>query len=87
MINVHVGKYNRLLTPKLNDSLLETLESDGVNVESHCRGGYCGACRTKIVKGSVTYLTEPLAFIDDDECLPCICRSASSDLTIQIAII
>ena len=87
MINVHVGQYNRCLTPKSNDSLLQTLESDGVNVQSHCRGGYCGACRTKVVKGSVVYLTEPLAFINDDECLPCICRSASSELTIQISII
>lgn len=84
MINVQTSHFNRSLNPKAADSLLETLEADGVKVESHCRSGFCGACRTKVVKGNVAYLIEPLAFINDDECLPCVCKSASPDLTIQI---
>lgn len=56
-----------------HSSLLECLEANGQEVLYHCREGYCGACRVKIIKGSVDYFIDPLAFIDDDEVLPCCC--------------
>ena len=54
-------------------TLLEGLERAGIEVHYHCREGYCGACRTKMHAGQVEYVTDPLAFIDDDEILPCCC--------------
>jgi len=65
------------------DSILESLESAKINVQYHCREGYCGACRTTLIEGDVEYTTAPLAFIDDNEILPCCCK-AKSNLKINI---
>ncbi|WP_414830779.1 class I ribonucleotide reductase maintenance protein YfaE [Alteromonas sp. H39] len=59
-------------------TLLESLEAENIPVHYHCREGFCGACRTKIIEGEVDYTTDPLAFIDDDEILPCCCVPLSS---------
>lgn len=55
-------------------TLLECLESADVEVHYHCRDGFCGACRVKLVEGEINYpLGEPLAFVGDKEILPCCC--------------
>lgn len=56
-----------------NNTILESLEQHKVDVHYHCREGFCGACRTKLISGEIDYKVEPLAFIDDDEILPCCC--------------
>ncbi|MBL53987.1 MAG: class I ribonucleotide reductase maintenance protein YfaE [Pseudomonadota bacterium] len=71
------------ITSQPNKTLLETLEAHNVDVQYHCREGFCGACRTKILSGDVDYTTDPLAFIDDDEILPCCCKP-NSNITIKI---
>lgn len=55
-------------------NLLDALEHANIHIHYHCREGFCGACRTKLLEGEVTYTTDPLAFIDDDEILPCCCK-------------
>ena len=64
-------------------TILESLEKAGVPTNSHCRDGFCGACRTKIVAGEVHYTTDPLAYIDDDEILTC-CSIPVSDIEIVL---
>jgi len=54
-------------------SLLESLEAQNINVPYQCREGYCGGCRTQLLSGEVAYLQEPMAWINDDEILPCCC--------------
>jgi len=55
-------------------TLLECLESADVEVHYHCRDGFCGACRVTLVEGEINYpLGEPLAFVGDNEILPCCC--------------
>ena len=71
------------IRPSVKASILEALEGAAVDVQYHCRDGFCGACRCKIISGSVDYFTDPLAFIDDDEILPC-CSRPSSDIKIEI---
>lgn len=71
------------LEQKPDSTMLESLEAAGVEVHFHCREGFCGACRTKLLSGSVAYLTDPLAFIDDDEILPCCCK-AERDVCIKL---
>ncbi len=70
-----------------NDSdknLLICLESQGIEVHSHCRDGFCGVCRVKLEQGSVNYPNgEPLAYIGKNEILPCCCVP-TSDLKISI---
>lgn len=82
LFNVDVINVKQL--PSSNeDTLLETLEKANVEVHYHCRDGFCGACRCKLIKGSVEYITDPLAFIDDDEILPCCCKP-NSDISISL---
>ena len=66
-------------------TILNVLESAGVHIHYHCREGFCGACRTKLIEGEVEYTTDPLAFIDDDEILPCCCI-AKSALKIKVSL-
>lgn len=61
-----------------NQTLLETLETNKIHIHYQCRDGFCGACRTTLLSGSVEYTTDPLAFIDDDEILPCCCYATSN---------
>lgn len=65
------------------DTLLEDLEQHQISVEYHCREGFCGACRCKILEGEVDYTTDPLAFIDDDEILLC-CTKPLTNIKIAV---
>lgn len=56
-----------------HNNLLEALEAQKISVEYQCRSGYCGACRLRLVKGSVTYRDAPLACLQQGEILPCCC--------------
>ena len=71
------------VTASSDKTLLESLESHKIDVQYHCREGFCGACRTTLLEGDVEYTTDPLAFMDDDEILPCCCIPGS-DLKIKI---
>ncbi|MDO5686295.1 MAG: class I ribonucleotide reductase maintenance protein YfaE [Neisseria sp.] len=68
-----------------NENLLEALERTGHEVAYQCRSGYCGACRVKILSGSVSYPSTPLAYIGQGEILPCCCR-VQSDLQLDVAL-
>ncbi|SMF89351.1 hypothetical protein SAMN02982917_6701 [Azospirillum oryzae] len=52
-------------------TLLELAEARGLAPEFSCREGSCGTCRTKLLKGAVTYVREPTASIAADEVLIC----------------
>jgi ferredoxin len=64
-------------------TLLESLESQGITLPFQCRDGYCGSCRTTLINGSVTYQQEPMAWLNDQEILPCCCIP-TSDITIKL---
>jgi len=59
---------------RIGDTILQTLESNHIQIFSECRSGYCGACRCKKVKGEPTLVVEPLAFANEDELLACISK-------------
>jgi len=70
------------LDPK--QTLLECLESANVEVHYHCRDGFCGACRVSLIEGEISYPNgEPLAYIGDNEILPCCCIPIT-DITLEI---
>ena len=52
-------------------TLLDLAESAGLKPENSCRSGICGTCATRIQRGTVTYLEEPVAPHRDDEVLIC----------------
>lgn len=64
-------------------NLLEALEEHGINVNYHCREGFCGACRCKLKKGNTAYNEEPLAFVRKGEILLC-CSQPTNDIEIDI---
>ena len=64
-------------------SLLALLEANNICIEYQCREGYCGSCRTRLVKGEVSYAVQPLAFIQQGEILPCCCK-ANGDIEIEL---
>ncbi|WP_448098841.1 2Fe-2S iron-sulfur cluster-binding protein [Luteibacter yeojuensis] len=76
-------------TPE-SGSLLELAEARGLEPEFSCREGTCGTCRTKLLKGAVTYLKEPTARIADDEVLICCAvpaqREGDEENRIQLAL-
>ncbi|AIL33021.1 class I ribonucleotide reductase maintenance protein YfaE [Basilea psittacipulmonis] len=57
------------------ETLLETLERVGYDIEFQCREGFCGSCRTKVISGEVVYLRDPIAYIGTGEVLPCCCQA------------
>jgi ferredoxin-NADP reductase/predicted pyridoxine 5'-phosphate oxidase superfamily flavin-nucleotide-binding protein len=65
-------------TPE-SGSLLELAEARGLEPDFSCREGTCGTCRTKLLKGAVTYLKEPTARIANDEVLICCAVPAASE--------
>ncbi|MDE3270784.1 class I ribonucleotide reductase maintenance protein YfaE [Pseudoalteromonas sp. G4] len=64
-------------------NLLTFLENNNIEPQFHCREGFCGACRCKLVNGNVEYQQEPLAFVRKGEILLC-CATPASDIEIDI---
>ncbi|MDP5149258.1 class I ribonucleotide reductase maintenance protein YfaE [Rheinheimera baltica] len=64
-------------------TLLDALEQQRLQVNFHCREGYCGACRCKLLHGEIRYINEPLAFVRQGEFLPC-CSIPVNDIEIEI---
>lgn len=63
-------------------TILECLEANGVDIQYHCREGFCGACRTRLVSGEIEYKIAPLAYLDDDEILPC-CSKPKTNINLE----
>lgn len=71
------------LSHQAGETVLDTLERNGIEAEYNCREGFCGVCRTKLQRGSVDYTLDPLAFIEDDEILTC-CTVPKSNIDIKV---
>jgi len=65
----------RLECAEDHPNLLSLLEAHNLCVEFQCREGYCGSCRMRLLKGEVHYPQRPLAFVQQDEILPCCCKA------------
>jgi len=62
-------------------TLLENIEAHALEVEYHCRDGYCGACKCRLISGKVEYRKQPLAYLREGEILPC-CSISKEDIQI-----
>jgi ferredoxin len=78
-----IGDDQTLVYSPSDKTLLNCLESSNVEVHYHCRDGYCGACRCKLIKGEVQYDVEPLAYVGDDEILTC-CAQPLTDIELDL---
>ena len=59
-------------------SLLDFAERHGIEVDSGCRSGGCGACQTRLIEGSVQYEHTPDHDVTEGHCLLCVGRPAAS---------
>lgn len=73
-------KINHQVTIESNSSntLLESMEQAGLEPEYNCRDGHCGACRCTLVSGEVEYVGFAMAYTQQDEILPCICKAKNA---------
>jgi ferredoxin len=63
-----------------NQSILERLEAKGESPTSHCRDGFCGACRVTVLSGQAEHFNSPLGFHDEEtQVLACISRLVSDE--------
>lgn len=54
------------------DNLLEFAEQHGIDIDSGCRSGSCGACATTLVSGTVAYDNPPDHDCGKQQCLMCV---------------
>jgi len=72
-ISVEFARSGKTLEWSASDgSLLEFAEAQGIAMDSGCRAGSCGTCKTAVRTGQVDYLDEPSAPMESGSCLPCI---------------
>ena len=64
------------------ESLLSFAESLGIEVESQCRAGECGSCRTKLISGALEYHKQPSINPGRGHCLLCV-SIPNSDITLS----
>lgn len=67
-------------------SLLELAEQCGLSPVYGCRAGNCGECRTKIVKGDVSYPSEPSYAVADGEALICCSVPSQMDEDLRLEV-
>jgi ferredoxin len=83
MIKIKVNQTKATFDKTQHKTLLDALEQQGFEPHYHCRDGYCGACRCKLISGDVSYTLEPIAFIHQGEILTC-CSIPSNDIEIDL---
>lgn len=52
-ITVRIAGEEKVITAKADESILRSLEANGIAAPAHCRSGECGWCHSKLVSGEV----------------------------------
>ncbi len=68
---------------KADGNLLEFAEAHGLTPEYGCRSGQCGACKAKLLQGTVSYLQEIDTPLNHNEILLC-CTVPAADMENKI---
>lgn len=70
-----------------DQSLLEALEANHIDVPNLCRGGVCGQCYTQVLEGDIEHRDDFLSQKEKDraDCImPCVSRAKSSRLVLDL---
>lgn len=86
-LKVHIGEKEYDIISKPDESILRTLESNGIAAPAHCRSGECGWCHSQLISGKV-YTPKSVdgrraADIDFGYIHPC-CTFPLSDIEIDV---
>jgi CDP-4-dehydro-6-deoxyglucose reductase, E3 len=86
-VRVSLSKSSGGFSAAANQSVLDAALQSGLNLPHSCKGGNCGACRARLLRGHVEYPAgRPLGLSDAEvsEGFVLLCRAhASSDLEIE----
>ena len=83
VIVVNGDDRSRLQWNSTNNNLLDFVDANGIEWNSGCRVGQCGACVCKLLHGNVTYNEQPEFEAESDEIVTCMARPAD-DIEIEI---
>jgi CDP-4-dehydro-6-deoxyglucose reductase len=84
---VRVIPSGREFSVEADETILDGALRNGLAFPYGCRGGACGACKAKLIDGSVNYADEPMALSEDElaDNISLLCvANAASDLTVDI---
>ncbi len=84
---VRVMPSGREFTVESDETILDGALRNGLAFPYGCRGGACGACKARLLDGSVKYDDEPMALSEDElaDNISLLCvANAASDLTVEI---
>lgn len=83
--SVELAQSGRRIEVGADESLLEALEANAVEIPNLCRGGVCGQCVTRYVKGDVTHRDHFLDATERaDRLMPCVSRGCGSSLVLDL---
>ncbi len=84
---VRVMPSGREFSVENDETILEGALRNGLAFPYGCRGGACGACKAKVLEGTVSYADEPMGISEEEQAdtqsLLCV-ATAASDLTVEI---
>ncbi|MDH5786200.1 MAG: CDP-6-deoxy-delta-3,4-glucoseen reductase [Chromatiales bacterium] len=84
---VRVMPSGREFTLEAEETILDGALRNGLAFPYGCRGGACGACKAKLLEGSVSYDDDPMALSDEERgnsiSLLCVAK-ATSDIAVEI---
>lgn len=87
-ITVHICGETRTITASSSDTVLQSLEKNGVAAPAHCRSGECGWCHARLNKGEIFAPKKVehrrAADLDFNFIHPC-CSFPLSDLDIEVS--
>lgn len=86
-ITVRIAGEEKIITAKADESILRSLEANGIAAPAHCRSGECGWCHSRLVGGEV-YVPKSVDGRREADLLygyihPC-CSFPLSDLVIEV---
>lgn len=85
--SARLARSGKVVPVGAEETLLEALEKQGVDVPYSCRVGGCGTCKVGVIRGSIDHRDHCLAAEERDEgrsIISCISRSANGELTLDL---
>jgi len=83
--SLELARSGRRIEVSAEQSLLEALESAGLEVPNLCRGGVCGQCATRHLNGDIEHRDHFLSAVERGEFLmPCVSRGCGSSVLLDL---
>jgi ferredoxin-NADP reductase/predicted pyridoxine 5'-phosphate oxidase superfamily flavin-nucleotide-binding protein len=81
---VKLNRSQKLITVSAEESILDAVLAQGINVPYSCKTGACKTCVVSVVKGNVIHKDECLTNTDKSNKLICLCVSRAAQDTLEL---